>query len=246
MVFGGGIENKRVWRVCLNFHHHRWEEAVDVVYCGCPTHGFQTYGAGDYSDQEFCSVKGGVIPFLNLKARAGNGFLFHQLFHSEMNIWSEISFQLEICYRRSKEEYFIPLENKLLWILLSAENVFFLLNSEIKMAWLFLFAKSIFSLSQPKGTTWYFQVSIRDAFPSAGVGSNNRPYGTLVFARWRRIESGITYVKSIFMLIPISTVITMGGDSSSCQPSPLHWQNKQQHRYKYPCTFGHFKWQDEA
>lgn len=74
-------------------------------------------------------------------------------------------------------------QNKLVCVLLSVENVFFLLNSEIKATRLFPFAKSISSLSQPKGTTWYFQVSIKDAFPSAGAGSNNGPYGTPVCAK---------------------------------------------------------------
>lgn len=54
---------------------------VDLAYLGCgySTRRFQTDGAGDYSDQEFCSVKEGAIRFLNLEARAGNGFLFPQV-----------------------------------------------------------------------------------------------------------------------------------------------------------------------
>lgn len=164
------------------------------VGCGYPTRGFQVHGAGDCSGQGFCSVKEGAIWVLNQRPELGMDF-YSPKFHSELNVWGETLFQLKIYYRRSKEEYFIPLENKLVCVLLSVENAFFLLNSEIKMTWLLPFAKSIFSLSQPKGTTWYFQVSIKDAFPSAGAESNNRPYGTPVYAKWRRIELGIKYVK---------------------------------------------------
>lgn len=52
-------------------------------------HEFQTRGAGDCSDQEFCSPREGAIWFLNPEARAGNGFSLLQVpFRAERVIWN--------------------------------------------------------------------------------------------------------------------------------------------------------------
>lgn len=127
----------------------------------------------------------------------GIDFHFQVLFRAEWLIGNP--FPVGGIVEQIERGLFYPLrekkKKKTFMSIAQCRKVFFLLNSGIKMTCLFPFAKSIFSLSQPKGTTWYFQVSIKHAFPSAGAGSNNRPYGTLVHAKWRRIASGIKYIK---------------------------------------------------